>query len=266
MPTNHYVLAGGDRGAERLRLLADVKWPTTQTLFERAGLRAGMSCLDVGCGIGAVTLKMAEIVGPAGRATGVDFDERSIGLARAEAERRDLKIEFRNGAVGELPNLPTSDFVFARFLLTHLAAPDQALQAMVRAARPGGMVVIEDIEFSAHFSWPRCPAFERYVRLYEEVVERRGGNPNIGPHLPRMLLEAGLQNVELEVIQPTYRTGSGKQLAAVTMEHIREAVVAAGLATGAEVDSIVEEINAFAEDPTTLISLPRIFQVWGVRA
>lgn len=62
-----YVLRGGDQGAERLRLLAAVKWPTTKPLLERAGLGPGMRCLDVGCGIGAVTLRMAEAVLPTGQ-------------------------------------------------------------------------------------------------------------------------------------------------------------------------------------------------------
>ena len=45
-----YVLRGGRAGAKRLRLLNRVKWPTTEALLRAAGLRAGMICLDVGCG------------------------------------------------------------------------------------------------------------------------------------------------------------------------------------------------------------------------
>jgi hypothetical protein len=47
------------------------------------------------------------------------------------------------------------------------------------------------------------------------------------------------------------------------MEHIREAVVGAGLASDDEVSGIVAEINAFADDPRTILSFPRIFQVIG---
>ena len=49
------------------------------------------------------------------------------------------------------------------------------------------------------------------------------------------------------------------------MEHIREAVVGSGLASDAEIDSIVAELDSFANDPRTIMSLPRIFQVWGMR-
>jgi 2-polyprenyl-3-methyl-5-hydroxy-6-metoxy-1,4-benzoquinol methylase len=70
-----YALRGGRAGAERLRLLNRVKWPTTEPLLMAAGLRAGMSCLDVGCGSGDVTLKMATLVGAEGSVVGVDRDQ-----------------------------------------------------------------------------------------------------------------------------------------------------------------------------------------------
>ncbi len=260
-----YVLRGGDQGAERLRLLAAVKWPTTKTLLERVGLRPGLRCLDVGCGVGTVTLRMAEAVLPHGRVTGLDFDEHCVELARAAALQLGLEVEFKAGRASKLDDQAQYDLVFGRFLLTHLAAADTALDGMVRAARPGGTVVVEDIQFTGHFSEPACPAFERYLTLYQDVVRRRGGDPNIGPRLLGMCLDAGLTDVEFEVIQPTYRHGEGKQMAAVTMEHIREAVVGAGLASHTEVSQIVAELTDFADDPRTLLSLPRIFQVWGKR-
>jgi hypothetical protein len=47
------------------------------------------------------------------------------------------------------------------------------------------------------------------------------------------------------------------------MEHIREASVSAGLATHVAVDAIVAGLDEFARTQRTVISLPRIFQVWG---
>jgi 2-polyprenyl-3-methyl-5-hydroxy-6-metoxy-1,4-benzoquinol methylase len=76
-----YVLRGGRAGAERLRLLNRVKWPTTEPLLRAAGLRAGMGCLDMGCGGGDVTLKMAAIVGVEGNVVGVDRDRAILRLA-----------------------------------------------------------------------------------------------------------------------------------------------------------------------------------------
>jgi hypothetical protein len=155
--------------------------------------------------------------------------------------------------------------VYSRFLLTHLPEPERALGRLVKAARPAGLVVVEDIEFAAHFSYPACLALDRYVRLYQQAVRQRGGDANIGPRLMSMLMDAGLQRVDLAVVQPTYRKGPGKRIAQVTMEHIREAVVTAGLASEAEVDALIADLDRFARNPRTILSLPRIFQVWGAR-
>lgn len=260
----NYVLQTGDAGAERLRLLARVKGPTTLALLHRVGLADGMRCLDVGCGIGAVTLEMAQRVGPRGQAVGVDADADFIARARQEAARRGLPVEFEVAQAEALPSGPF-DLVFARFLLTHLPDPLAGLRHMVAAARPGGLVVAEDIDFTGHFSQPPCPALQRYVELYTSVVARRGGDANLGPRLPELFRAAGLQDVHLEVVQPTFLDGEGKRVAAVTMAQIADAVVAAGLATAAEIAEVANSLEAFAAAPDTLMSLPRIFQVWGTR-
>ena len=258
-----YVLRGGDQGAERLRLLARVKWPTTKALLRRVGLRAGMRCLDVGCGAGAVTLKLALWVGPAGRAVGVDLDERCLELARQEAARKGLPAVFRREGVHDLREEGAYDLVYGRFLLTHVPEPERAVERLAGAARPGGLVVVEDVEFAAHFCHPACPAFDRYVSLYRQAVQRRGGDPDIGPRLIALLMDAGLRDVGVAVVQPTYRRGPGKRIAQVTMEHVREAVVTAGLAPDGEVDAVIADLDRFAHNPRTILSLPRIFQVWG---
>lgn len=75
---NNYVLRGGAEGAERLRLLARAVWPTTRSFLRRLGLRQGMHCLDAGCGIGAVSLKLSGRVGVSGKVVGIDLDERPV--------------------------------------------------------------------------------------------------------------------------------------------------------------------------------------------
>jgi SAM-dependent methyltransferase len=222
-----------------------------------------MRCLDVGCGNGAVTLKLALRVGSTGVAVGMDRDERCLELARQKAAQHKLPADFRAQDVTDLREVNAYDLVYSRFLLTHLPKPDEALDRMVRAARRGSWVIVEDIEFAAHFCYPPCPAFSRYVDLYQRVVQRKDGDPNIGPRLLSLLLDTGLDEVHVEVVQPTFRSGAGKRIPAITMEHIQEAVVQEGLASGQEVERIVADLDQFAAAPRTILSLPRIFQVWG---
>ena len=78
--------------------------------------------------------------------------------------------------------------------------------------------------------------------------------------------EAGIQQLELNVIQFAHVHGEGKLMAPFTMSRISNALTAEGLATEKEVQQILTELNHVAADSETVIGLPRIFQVWGKRA
>lgn len=258
-----YIIRGGERAASRLRLLANLFWPSTQALFRRAGLAPGMRCLDLGCGSGLVTMEMARIVGPTGSAVGVDRDAKVLELAGAEAKKQGLPATFVVREADNLHDLADFDFVYARFLLTHVTEPVRVLEGMVRTLRRGGRLAVEDINFEGHYCYPPCQAFFRYVDFYQKAAYHRGVDPNIGPRLLGMLLDAGLLDVGLEVMTPAFYRGEGKTFDSVTMENIRESVVAAGLASNAEIDAVIADIDAFASEPRTILSLPRIYQVWG---
>lgn len=260
-----YVLRGGQAGAARLRLINRVKWPSTERLLSMAGLRAGMRVLDLGCGGGAVTLKMAAIVGAEGEVVGADLDQSILRLAQREAEDLNLPVTFRHLGAEELDEVAAYDFAYARYLLSHLRHPERALEAMVRALRPGGRLAVEDIFFPGHICYPANAAFDRYLELYQAVVRFKGADPAIGPRLMGMALDAGLIDVRVELVLPIFRDGEGKRLAQVTVEHIREAVLGAGLATSTEVDATVADLEAFADDGRTLMSIPPTFQVWGLK-
>lgn len=258
-----YVLRGGDDGAQRLRLLARAMQPRTHALLARVGIYRGMRCLDVGCGSGEVTLQIARMVAPEGHVFGIDADRAVFTRARAEAARQQWPARFEVLNAEDLLEESVYDCAHTRFLLAHLRQPEHVLERMMCALRPGGTIVAEDVDFPGHVSYPPCAAFDRYLELYQAVVLRRGGDPTIGRRLPSLLRHAGAEDLSIEVVQPTFCDGEGKFVAAVTMEHIRGAVVRAGFASHAEVDALVSELEAFASDPDTLISLPRIFQVWG---
>jgi ubiquinone/menaquinone biosynthesis C-methylase UbiE len=264
---HRYAIRGGKQGKERLDVLARVLLPTTTQLFDRAGLIRGMKCLDVGCGGGHVAMLIAGIVGPEGLVIATDTDPEILALAREDAEAaKIINVKFQQLDACASPSHKEFDLAYARFLLSHLHEPGNCLAAMVEACVPGGSIVIEDTDFAGSFCYPACAAYERYKELYQELVQRRGGDPNIGPKLPAMLRRAGIQEVELNVIQPAHIRGEGKWMAPLTMSRISDGLTAEGLATDDKVQRILTELNRVAADCEAVISLPRIFQVWGKRA
>jgi SAM-dependent methyltransferase len=261
---NAYVIRGGLEGRERLRVLARVMHPTSMALLDRCGLRDGLTCLDVGCGGGDVTLELARRVGPGGRVVGIDIDDQKVQMARAEAQQQGIgNVEFLVSDARETSGPPAVDFVYARFLLTHLSDPAGMVDRFHGRIRPGGTVGVEDIDFSGHFTYPASKAFQRYHELYSATVTRRGGDPNIGPRVPLLLRRAGFDDIRVSVVQPMALRGEAKMMNAMTLEAIAAAVLEDGLASREEIDDLVRELYAFAADPATLAGLPRIVQVSG---
>jgi ubiquinone/menaquinone biosynthesis C-methylase UbiE len=264
--SSHYVIRGGLEGRERLRVLSRVMHATTASLFDRLGLRDGLQCLDIGCGGGDATLEMARRVAPSGTVVGVDIDETKLELARAEAKHLGIgNVEFRAADIREASGVQAFDVVYSRFLLTHLSDPGSAVAAFRGYLRPGGMLGVEDVDFSGYFTYPESKALRRYLELYCATVARRRGDPNIGPRLPSLLKQSGFDDIQLAVVQPVSLQGEAKLLSPLTMENIAGAVLEDGLASQEEIDKIVQELFEFAANPDTVAGTPRVVQVWARR-
>ncbi len=262
-----YSISGGQAGRERLRLLSRVMGESTRALLRAVNPRPGSVWLDVGCGGGDVSVDLAHRVGPSGRVVGLDMDAVKLAMASAEAAARGLaQIEYRQGDARH--GLPAGSFdgLYARFLLSHLADVPAVLRGFHQHLRPGGWLVLEDIDASGHVAWPPHPAIDCYRHWLVETMQRRGGDAHIGPRLPALLQQAGFDAVQVRVVQPVALMGEAKQLAAATIAAMSSAICEQGLATAAEVQAEVLALQSLADDPHTLMGTPRVFQVWGRRA
>lgn len=117
--------------------------------MERGGVAPGRSVLDVGCGFGLETLRLAARVGPAGRVAGIDKSADFIADAKRRAEAAGLAIDLRVGDADALPwGEAAFDCVRAERLLIYLKDPGQAVREMVRVLRPGGGLALIEPDFS----------------------------------------------------------------------------------------------------------------------
>lgn len=259
-----YIIKGGEEGRARLSVLARVMAPTTESLLNRFEPLGGLTAVDAGCGGGDVSFELADRVGPEGRVIGLDLDDTKLAAARGEAERRRADhISFHKGSVVEKWPAEEAGLVYVRFVLTHLPVPEALLYRAMEALSPGGMIVVEDIDFGGHFCDPHCDAFYRYAELYATAAKMRGADPFIGRRVARMLEIAGFTEVGSSLVQPHGRSGEVKQISSLTLAAVSDAIVGAELATAEEIASLKLELQAFAARPDTTLALPRIFQAWG---
>lgn len=110
----------------------DLFQPVAERLVAELAPTPGERALDVGCGKGAVLLRLAERVGPAGSAVGIDLSPRMVGHARERAARQGLAVDVRE-ADALAPGLPSSSFDLVASSLVLFFLPDAA--AALRAWR-----------------------------------------------------------------------------------------------------------------------------------
>lgn len=260
-----YVLATGAAGAERLRLLQRLAGPGTLRALQASGLAAGMSAVDIGCGIGTVTRQIAERVGDTGRVTGVDASAAQIEVARRECQEL-ARVAF-TVASAYCTNLPSAsyDFVYCRFLLCHLERPADAIAEMGRLLRPRGILLCEDQEGSTLTSVPPTEAYTNAARRSLALGHKGGVNLDLGPHLPGMVRGAGFGDVRVTIHQEAYFTGPEKRFYEITIAESMPQVVASGATTQDEVEARLAAIRRINDDESILVVMPRIWQLWGVK-
>lgn len=260
-----YVIRSGVGALERLELIARLCAPATLAFLARTGALGAPRFLDVGCGIGDVAVRAA--AAGATDAVGVDVNAEVVAGAAARAARLGSTARYVTGTFADLGtgDLTGFDVVYARCVLSHLPEPGPAVAAMLRAVRPGGLVLVEDVEVAAVWSSPVEPALVRHVELYVAAARAIGARPDVGPTLAGALRAAGAEAVEVDVVQPVLRDPDDLRIHARTMEAIAAPVLAHGLATAAEIDDLVARLDAWADEPGVVATLPRFVQVAGRR-
>jgi hypothetical protein len=252
-----YVIQTGAPARERLELIARLFWPTTETLLTRHDALAVDRFLDVGCGIGDVASRV-------GNALGVDVNPEVVDAARARCTSMGSAATFRVAGLADLgtdDEMRDHDVVYARCVLTHQSDPRAGLAGMLAATRPGGTLLVEDVQVAAVWSSPPSAALTRHLELYVAAAHGLGARPDAGCEFAGMLRELGASDVRVDLIQPMLRVPEDIQAHARTMEAIAAPVIEQGLATEEEVGHLVTKLDEFANTPGAVATLPRVIQV-----
>ena len=103
--------------------------------------RAGDRVLDIGCGLGDTTMRLAGVVGAAGHAHGVDVAERMIETAIAEAAEAGIEnVSFESRDIEVTKFDQVFDYAFSRMGTMFFANPVAALRNVREALAPGGLL------------------------------------------------------------------------------------------------------------------------------
>jgi SAM-dependent methyltransferase len=198
---------------------------------------------------------------------GSDKDDLQLGLVRKECRRLGVtNLELVLGDVMDLESVDAYDVVYSRFLLEHLPDPLEALRRMWRAVRRGGLLIAEDGDFLAEFCEPPHPGFDFWQYAYQETLRRHGGDPLSGRRLHARFREVGIPDPQLDMVQYVYLSGEGKLMPYLTVARTASRIVDSGVATQDQVTEALAQLLALADDTTSAVSSPRLFQCWARKA
>ncbi len=192
----NYILGHTDHERRRLTLQAEVLNPLTKDFLKRAGLAVGMRVLDMGCGVGDVSMLAARLVGPTGRVTGVDLDPGALAISKARTDEAELtNLSFVQANLMDYSAPEPYDAVVGRHILIHAPDAFAVLRRAIVHVRPGGLVAFQEYDLSRYYPhFPAKPLYERISKMFVDFFTRVT-HADIGMRLFQMFHDAELANI-----------------------------------------------------------------------
>lgn len=190
-----YLLAGQLSELERLQLQSRVWEPAGRSLLAHLPLGTGRRALDIGCGVQGWLRLLSEWVGRDGEVVGSDIADNFLAAAQSFVEQERLSdVTLVHDDLFNSRLSPQSfDLVHARFMLGPLGRAAEQLASYRRLVKPGGWIVLEDVDAASWRLHPSTPSAERLIQLIAEVFQTVGGNLYVGRELPSLLRTLGAE-------------------------------------------------------------------------
>jgi ubiquinone/menaquinone biosynthesis C-methylase UbiE len=264
-----YILGNRDSEISRLETQAKLFEPITKQALLNAGLKKGMSCIDIGCGSGSVTRLMAKMVGNTGRVVGVDMDERYLSYCNSRRRinsTQNIEFVYDDISNSQLDLKKRFDIVYSRFTFHHLIDRTEALRSMKRMIKKHGIVMIQDLDH-APGSWlcyPENDVFNTLRRVYVTLLKRRRGDPLVGRKLYKLLVDESF-DATVDCYSPCILMGQGQysSLGWQLAESIKPQILGQSLQTEQEYARMYEGLKRLARDKGSFVAYSRFFSVVG---
>jgi len=169
-----------DRFLEYRHLIVDGLEKHGEHAILRCPPQEGDRVLDIGCGLGDASQRLAKVVGPTGSVLGVDIAPRFIEFSREDAAR--AGVENARFAVHDVQSTAfdeTFDYAFSRFGTMFFASPVAAMRNVSRALVPGGTLCM--VVWRRKLDNPWMYRAEEIVKPHLEDAEEETDEAHCGP-------------------------------------------------------------------------------------
>jgi SAM-dependent methyltransferase len=196
---------GGDKWVENIDFAESFMIPMSDRLIERIAAKKGEKILDVGCGGGITTLKLAALAGEDGGVLGVDVSRQIIDVAIKRAEdSANIEFQHSDAASAEFGE-NKFDLITSRFGVMFFDDPVAAFKNLHRSLKPTGRLVFLCWRTPQENPWMAEPAAATFQILpppAEKPAPTDPGPFSLGEaeHLTNVLQSAGFTNINLDPV------------------------------------------------------------------
>lgn len=256
----------GDREGELKRLImqATIGEEIEFAVLDSIGLRDGTTVLDLGSGPGVTSLLLAKRL-PSAVVFGVEPEDdlRTTAEMLTASQGVGDRCRFIKGTGDRIPlDENTVDFSYARLLFQHLPNPREVLREMRRVTRPGGTVIVFDVDDRTNIVHPAPEGLEGLEQRIAAAQAAAGGDRHVGRKLFGYLHATGLRDVTVEHVPITAEALGRQAFFSIVYSFKRQVLERAG-ECDAQAAAIFQELEELVNKPTTF-AMTTVFVAYGL--
>jgi 2-polyprenyl-3-methyl-5-hydroxy-6-metoxy-1,4-benzoquinol methylase len=262
-----YALGYTDVEQDRLIRQAARFAPITERFLRKAGIGPGQRVLDLGSGMGDVSMLVARLVGASGQVVGIERDATSIERAEARLAAAGLRnVNFINTDVNSIVIDEPFDAAVGRFILMFLPDPISVLRSVAGLVRPSGVLAFQEPSWTAMLALGvRLPLWYRTRHLIREILLRSGANPEMGLALYPVFQEVGLPAPKMHLEMPLGSDADFIRLTSELLCSLRPLAEQHGISLKelGDFDTLPDRICAEVVAANTVVSLIAVVGAWS---
>jgi precorrin-6B methylase 2 len=266
--SDSYPLGYSEDEAGRLANQGAFLEDLTADVLRRAGIESGMEVLDLGCGVGDVSVLAATMVGELGAVLGIDRAASSVETARRRAAALGMRnVRFETAELDAFDSAERFDAIIGRFVLLYQPDPIAVLRRFRNLLKPNGIIAFQEMDMETASQVPTSETFTCILSWILGGFKAGGAELNMGSKLLGAFLNAGLPRPTM-IAASRAESGPDSKVYAILAQIVQSLlplVERTGATTAEEADTgtLAERLRQDAVANESVTFWPRLVGAWS---